>query len=162
MSEELKTCVNTHVRNGNPKHGAYMRNKSLYGVWSGMINRCENKKREKFKDYGGRGITVCDEWHDPNTFIDWAESSGYKKGLQLDRIDNDGDYCPSNCKWSTPKENSRHTRRTKTLTLNGVTKCVAEWCETLPISQYTLYWWLREFGEKECEKRVLERISKIA
>lgn len=139
-----------------------MRDKSLYGVWSGMIHRCEDKKREKFKDYGGRGISVCDEWHDPNNFIEWAELSGYEKGLQLDRIDNDGDYCPANCRWSTPKENSRHTRRTKTLTLNGVTKCVAEWCESLPISQYTIYWWLREFGEKECEKRVLERLSKIA
>lgn len=160
---DLKPClIDKHVRYGNPKHGAYARNKRLYNVWATMLHRCEDPKREKFKDYGMRGIKVCDEWHDPNTFMDWAETSGYKDGLQLDRINNDGDYEPANCRWATPKENSRHTRRTKYLTLNGETKSVAEWCEVLPISQYTIYWWLREFGEKECEHRVCKRLSNLA
>lgn len=157
---ELKPCRN--VRCGNPKHGAYMRNKSLYNVWTTMLHRCENPKRDKFKDYGGRGITVCEEWHDPNKFIDWAEANGYESGLQLDRIDNDGPYAPNNCRWVTPSQNCRNTRRSKHLTLLGITRTVAEWCEELPISQYTLYHWLREYGEKECERRVYERLSKIA
>ena len=146
----------------NYKHGAWVRNQRLYTVWRSMLHRCENPKREKFGSYGGRGIFVCEKWHDPNSFIDWAVDSGYEPGLQLDRIDNDGPYSPDNCRWSTPKENSRHTRRTRSLTLLGQTKSVAEWCEVLPISEYTVYWWLREYGEKGCERRVYERLAKTA
>lgn len=157
---ELKPCeVDKHVRYGNPKHGACMRNQRLYDVWLTMLHRCEDEKRERYSDYGGRGIYVCKEWHDPNVFIDWAESSGYEEGLQIDRIDNDGPYSPDNCRWVTPKENSRNRRNNKYLTLLGVKKTVAEWCEVLPISAYTIYWWLREYGERECEKRVYQRLA---
>ena len=150
---ELKPCHNY-------KHGAWARNKNLYIVWNTMLHRCEDKSREKYPSYGGRGISVCDEWHDPNVFMDWAESSGYERGLQLDRIDNDGDYSPENCRWATPKENSRHTRRTKYLTVYGQTKSVAEWCEVLPISQYTIYDWYRNHGKEGCEERVYKRLSR--
>lgn len=140
-------------------HGAYSRNRRLYGVWNSMLHRCEDEKREKFPDYGGRGISVCEEWHDPNTFMDWAFENGYEEGLQLDRIDNDGNYCPDNCRWATPTENCRHTRRTKYLTLIGQTKSVAEWCDCLEISRFTLYYWIREYGTKGCEKRVYQRLA---
>ena len=139
-------------------HGAYKRNPRLYNIWTGMIHRCEDKKRPRYKDYGARGITVCDEWHDPNSFIDWSLSNGYEDGLQIDRINNDKSYSPDNCRWVTPKQNARNTRRSKHLTLCGLTKTVAEWCETIDISEFTIYWWLREFGEKECERRVYERL----
>lgn len=144
----------------NVTHGAYARNKRLYGIWNGMIHRCEDRKREKFKDYGGRGIKVCDAWHDPNAFIDWALANGYSDGLQIDRKDNSGNYEPNNCRWVTPKENSRNTRRNKSLKLCGIEKTIAEWCETLEISENTIYWWLREYGERGCEKRVYERLAK--
>lgn len=144
------------------KHGAYGRNRRLYGVWNTMIHRCEDPKREKYPAYGGRGIVVCEEWHDPNAFMDWAESSGYEYGLQLDRIDNDGNYEPSNCRWSTPKENNRHTTRSKYLTLVGETKCIAEWCDVLPISRFTIYDWYRHHGKEGCERRVYKRLSEIA
>ena len=143
-------------------HGAWARNKKLYEVWTNMLGRCENPRREKYPDYGGRGIKVCGEWHDPNAFIDWAEANGYRPGLQLDRIDNDGDYAPDNCRWVTRAENCRNTRRTKSLTLLGETRSVAEWCEVLPISQFTLYDWLRKYGEEGCEKRVYQRLASIA
>lgn len=146
----------------NVKHGACKRNKRLYGVWNSIIHRCEDPKRDKYAAYGGRGIAVCAEWHNPNAFMDWAEASGYKPGLQLDRIDNDGDYCPENCQWATPKENCRHTSRTKTLTLVGQTKSVAEWCEYLDISKFTLYHWIRKYGKKECERRVYRRLAETA
>ena len=143
----------------NIKHGACKRNKRLYGVWNSMIHRCEDTKRERYRDYGGRGVTVCDRWHDPNVFIDWALTNGYAYGMQLDRIDNDGPYSPENCRWVAPKQNCRNTRRNKRLTLCGLTKTVAEWCETIGISEFTIYWWLREYGEKGCEKRVYERLA---
>ena len=156
----MKPCrINKHVKAGNPKHGAYMRNKRLYNVWISMIRRCEDENRDSYPRYGGRGITVCSEWHDPNIFMDWAELNGYGDGLQLDRIDNSGPYSPDNCRWVTTKENCRNTRRNKFITLCGIRKTVAEWCETLDISEYTLYYWIREHGERGCEKRVYERLA---
>lgn len=85
-----------------------------------MKRRCFNKNDPAYKNYGGRGITICNEWlNDFMTFYNWAEAHGIKKGLDIDRIDNDGDYSPSNCRFTTRKENGRHTRWVK-LTLEDV------------------------------------------
>ena len=102
-------------RKGHWTHGLYAENKELHNLWSTMKSRCENPNREKYKSYGGRGITVCEAWHDFKQFYEWAISTGYKKGLQLDRINNDGNYEPENCRWVTPKVNSRNRRNTKFL-----------------------------------------------
>ncbi len=76
-----------------------------------MKARCYNLKAEKYKDYGGRGITICPEWkNDFSAFRDWALSSGYTDDLSIDRIDVDGNYEPLNCRWATAKE-QRHNRR---------------------------------------------------
>ncbi len=141
------------------KHGAWLRNKKLYNLWITMIHRCEDAKREKYKDYGGRGITVCEEWHDASAFMDWAFANGYEEGLQIDRIDVDGNYEPNNCRWVTPKENSRNRRNTVFLTVDGKTKCVAEWCENINISPYTVYWWIRKKGKNYAEQRIKEKIA---
>lgn len=138
------------------------RNKRLYNVWSNMLHRCEDPRWEKYRSYGGRGIRVCSEWHDHDAFFRWAEMSGYSDGLQLDRIDNDGPYSPENCRWVTAKQNARNRRDSKYLTLLGIRRTVAEWCEVLEISRFTLYSWMRRHGEKECERRVYERLSKQA
>lgn len=82
----------------------------LYGIWNGMIMRCSNPRVVAYKNYGGRGISVCDEWRSSDAFISWALSNGYEDQLQIDRIDNDGDYCPENCRWVTPAINSRNRR----------------------------------------------------
>lgn len=142
------------------KHGLYREHKNLFGVYGSMKNRCYNPKRDSYERYGARGIGVCEEWRNsPESFVRWALDNGYEKGLQLDRIDNDGDYSPDNCRWVTPKENCRNTRRNKTLTLIGQTKTVAEWCEVLDISEFTIYWWIRKFGQDEAERRVYERLA---
>lgn len=87
---------------------------AIYKVWKNMRSRCYNPKHKSFKDYGGRGIKVCDEWiNNPSVFVNWAISNGYKKGLQLDRINNDGNYEPNNCRFVTPKVNTRNRRNTK-------------------------------------------------
>lgn len=103
-----------------------------------------------------RGIKVCEEWHEASNFILWALNNGYERGLQLDRIDNDGDYCPENCRFVTPKENSRNRRNTKRLTVNGETKTVAEWCEQLGLNQNTVYDWIRKKGIAYAEQRTSE------
>ena len=121
---ETKSCgcfeQETRVRNGHKRmqttHG--MSRSRLYGVWSGMKKRCNNPSHPHYKDYGGRGISVCDEWVDDfGAFAEWALSHGYnesasKGGCTLDRIDPDGDYCPENCRFAdmVVQQNNRRDR----------------------------------------------------
>ena len=131
----------------------------LAGVWDSMIQRCYNPARHNYPRYGGRGIGVCPEWRAGSAaFIEWALANGYAEGLVLDRIDNDGPYSPENCRWSTVGENNRNTRRNVTIELCGIEHTVSEWRETLGISEFTLYWWIREYGKEGCERRVYERL----
>lgn len=131
---------------------------ALYKVWSTMKDRCENKHHAKYATYGARGICVCDEWHNLENFIRWAYAHEYRRGLQIDRIDNDGGYYPDNCRFVTSKQNNRNRRNTKYLTINGETKCVSEWCETTPISPKTIYWWYSKFGREYAEQKAEERL----
>lgn len=86
----------------------------LYSVYRNMINRCENEKTPRYKDYGGRGITVCEEWrNDFIAFYDWCMANGWRKGLQIDRKMNDGNYTPQNCRIVTATINNRNQRTNK-------------------------------------------------
>lgn len=108
----------------------------LYRVRNAMVGRTTNPKNKRYCLYGARGIKVCKEWLDSKTaFFDWALSNGYKKGLSLDRIDNNGDYCPENCRFVTQKEQNRNTRRNNNLTLNGTTMCINDWAKRLGFSR---------------------------
>jgi len=100
----------------------------LYGTWRNMINRCCQSRRDDFHVYAGRGISVCPEWRSNfSTFHDWAHANGYRPGLSIDRINNDSNYEPDNCRWATPSEQSRNQRRNHLVTAFGETKCLVDW-----------------------------------
>ena len=119
------------------RHG--MIHTRLYTTWRNMRVRCDNPKHKSYKDYGGRGITYCAEWHDFPPFMEWAMSHGYNDSLTLDRIDTNGNYEPSNCKWSTQKEQCNNRRNNKKFTLNGETLTLSEWADKMHISRHTLW-----------------------
>lgn len=110
------------------KHGlSYTK---VYRVLMNIKNRVFDPKHPQFEDYGGRGISITEEWlgeSGPVNFVNWALSSGYKEGLTIDRIDVNGNYEPSNCRWVTMKEQTRNRRSTKLLTYNGMTMTAKEW-----------------------------------
>lgn len=120
------------------KHSKYKTR--LYKIYNHMITRCYNEHVPQYKYYGGRGIVVCDEWKDSFlVFYDWAINNGYQDNLSIDRINTNGEYGPSNCKWSTAKQQQRNRRNTKYVTYRGETKPLADWCELLNLNRDTVY-----------------------
>jgi hypothetical protein len=111
-SGETKSC-GCHSRSLHTTHGLTLH--KIYPLYDAMRNRCYNSKDAGFKHYGGRGITMCDEWKSDRTkFLSWAFENGWQEGLQLDRINNDGNYSPENCRFVTPRENSLNRRSNRT------------------------------------------------
>ena len=94
-------------------HG--MSTNQLYKIWTSMKQRCENPNVNGYLNYGARGISVCNEWHDPKKFIEWAIDNNWEKGLQIDRTNNDGNYEPDNCKFVTYYENNAIGRKRKSI-----------------------------------------------
>lgn len=114
----------------------------LYRVWTSMKDRCHSPRNKSYSRYGGRGISVCDEWnHDFQAFYDHVvQLSGYEiAGMTLDRIDNDGDYEPGNVRWATNSEQGRNTSVNVVLEFNGKTQCVTAWAEELGMKATTLW-----------------------
>lgn len=109
---------------------------STYGRWAGMVQRCTNPKNKCFYLYGGRGITIHQEWLKfPQFLKDMGECP---EGMQLERINNNGSYCPTNCKWDTPANQARNRRTTTKYTFNGQTLCVRDWSNVTGIPYSTL------------------------
>lgn len=110
----------------NRKHGE--RNTPLFRLWSGMKNRCGNPNEPSFRYYGGRGIEVCEEWRSSfETFRDWCQSNGYRHGLQIDRINNNGPYAPWNCRFADRVTQANNRSNNRMLTAFGETKNLTQW-----------------------------------
>lgn len=117
----------------------------LYAVWCTMKARCSNKKSRNYYRYGGRGITVCSEWLQYKNFEKDMLPS-FKKGLTIDRIDNDGNYEPKNCRWATYKEQMNNKCNNHLISYKGITKNLKQWAEYLGIKRSTLYMRISQYG----------------
>lgn len=126
-------------------HGKH--NTRLYRIWGNMKGRCYCKSRREYKNYGGRGIKVCDEWQqDFQAFYDWAMSHGYTDTLTLDRIDVNGNYEPSNCRWITNKEQQNNRQYNKLISYNGRTQTLAQWASEYNMCYKTLQKRINKWG----------------
>ncbi len=111
----------------------------LFSIWCAMRRRCTDPKYKFYHNYGGRGITVCEEWKNNfQAFYDWAKANGYRDDLSIDRIDVDGNYCPENCRWATMIEQANNKRNNHLITYNGKTLTMAEWSRKIGVSYQTL------------------------
>jgi hypothetical protein len=120
----------------------------LYAVWGTMVQRCSNPNSISYKNYGAKGISVCDSWKEFKNFLE-DMGQGYKEGLSIDRIDNSKGYYKGNCRWATRKEQNSNTSRNIRLTLKGVTKTMTEWAIELGINEKSLWWRLKHGWDEE-------------
>ena len=125
-------------------HNQY--NTRLYRIWSNMKNRCINTKVKCYKRYGGRGIKVCDEWLKFKPFYQWAINNGYQDNLSIDRIDVNGNYEPSNCRWITLFAQANNKRNNHFITHNNETHTLAEWSRITNIKARTLSKRITNYG----------------
>lgn len=135
--QRVNTLKNTFTKHGKAKT-------RLYYIWQHMKSRCYNKNDEKYKYYGGRGITICDDWlNDYSAFETWAIANGYDEQAEfgkctIDRIDNNGNYCPENCRWVDLLVQANNTRHCYNIYYNGESHSISEWARILNINYGTL------------------------
>lgn len=118
-------------------HG--LKKERIYRTWCAMKERCNNKHNKRFPVYGGRGICVSDEWNKNfMSFYNWAMANGYKEDLTIDRIDNNGNYDPSNCRWVDRKTQNRNYSRNHLINYNGETLCITDMAKKYGINRATV------------------------
>jgi len=162
----LKTARGKDLRQGKITSCGCMKGKSnithglsntrIYQTWLGIRKRCGNPNAYEYENYGGRGIVVCDEWK--NNFISfykWATENGYKENLTIDRVNNDGNYEPTNCRWADRITQQNNTRSNHPITINGKTHNINQWCRIAGLPRTTVksrlrYGWT---GEKLLQPR---------
>lgn len=125
------------------KHGG--KGTKLYGVWCAMKERCNNPHNKSYKNYGAKGIAVCEEWSKSFAkFKEWSESNGYADGLTIDRKNSNGNYEPNNCRWVTTAEQNRNYSRNHFITYQGKTKCLCDWADYFGINRATVLFRLKQ------------------
>lgn len=120
----------------NKKHG--MCGTRVYKIWKDMKKRCDNQNSKEYRYYGGKGVTYCDDWSEFSSFYEWALESGYSDELTIERIDYNGNYEPSNCKWATLKEQANNTSQNVLIEIDGVTKTLQQWADISNVNRSTI------------------------
>lgn len=112
----------------------------LYQIWVGLKGRCQNENNARYSNYGGRGISVCEEWNKSfQAFYDWSLENGYDETLTIDRIDNDGNYAPANCHWATIEEQCNNRRTNVVIKIGNAEKTLTQWCDIFEVDYKTIY-----------------------
>lgn len=145
-SGNTKSCGCLQKENASKaKYKHRMSKTKLYKRWEDIKKRCYNKNSYNYKNYGGRGIKMCDEWlNDFMNFYSWAMENGYEEKLSIDRINNNGDYEPNNCRWVDIKTQCNNRRSNHLITYKGKTQNVSQWCEELNVSRSMVEFRLRK------------------
>jgi hypothetical protein len=133
--DHLRRAVVKSCGCARTKHGQYKT--STYSIWSHMLARCNNPNHQAYKDYGGRGIKVCPRWSRFENFF--TDMGSRPNGLSLDRINNEEDYTPGNCKWSSPTQQANNRRNSRMIEFNGDVLTIMQWSERLHMPATALY-----------------------
>ena len=142
-------CYRNKFKSLNAKHN-YIEHKRLYKIWCSIKTRCYNNKSRAFNYYGGRGIRICDEWLNSfDIFKNWALSNGYKSNLTIDRINNNCNYEPSNCRWVDRYTQANNKRTNVFITYKNESKTLANWAKELGISPSVLWYRLHKSWDIE-------------
>ena len=153
---DIKDEIKNRYRENNPnfKHGKT--NTRLYEIWRAIKKRCNLITHKYYKDYGGRGIIVCDEWlNDFMNFYYWAINNGYRDDLTIDRIDVNGNYEPNNCRWVTRNVQLKNKRNNVYITYQNKTQTMSDWAKEFGLKQnvfrqrYILGWSMEKIKETE-------------
>lgn len=129
-----------HYYRGSNPCKCRQHHKRLYSIYTNMKSRCYNKNVNGYKNYGGRSIEICDEWlNNYQLFEDWALSHGYRNGLTIERIDVNGNYEPSNCKWADNTEQANNKRNSILITIQDKTQTLKSWCDEYRINYKTAF-----------------------
>lgn len=135
-----KSCGCYHMQRITESNSTHKKsNTRLYRIWKHMIDRCNNNKSDAYKYYGGRGISICKDWHNIELFFEWSFCNGYDDSLTLDRLDTNGNYDPENCRWATRKEQANNTSRNVNLFFNGKTQNISQWASETGIKFATIW-----------------------
>ena len=145
-------CLKKEIQ-ANRKRTHGMERTPIYQRWCAMKSRCNNPNSPNYKNYGGRGILLCNEWHDFENFLSWAMSNGFDESLTIERINVNGNYEPNNVTWATNKEQANNRRDNVLIESNGETKTMAQWEEKLEIRKGRMWAW-------KDRKRNIERLAR--
>lgn len=144
LNNEIKHCgckKSENISNSIKKHGMF--GTRIYNTWAHMKQRCYNPKNASYNHYGKKGIKVCEEWQTFEPFYNWSMANGYSDNLSIDRIDVNGNYEPSNCRWATIDQQNNNKSNTKFYTINNKTQSVSQWAKEYNISKTIVYGRLR-------------------
>ncbi|MFT8610872.1 hypothetical protein [Liquorilactobacillus satsumensis] len=128
--------INLPNGQGRVKHG--FSKTRIYNVWKSMHRRCENSEDSEYLNYGGRGIKVCREWSDINEFVEWSYFHGYQSGLTIDRIDVNGNYEPSNCRWADLEMQANNKRNNVFIEYKGKSQTISQWAKEFEVDRYLI------------------------
>lgn len=150
-------CLNQELRKSRAKHGQIKT--PLYNAWVHMRQRCNNPKCKEYRNYGARGIGICKEWDEFEAFYEWANANGYCDGLTIDRIDNDGDYTPQNCRWVTMLVQENNKRNNHFIVYGGERMTVSQCAKKANVSRNSLHYWMivKNMSADEAVDKIRER-----